>query len=126
MVRGYTVAAVAVTLGIPTKWIDNVLSHHKITGVTQARQGIARKLSPHAVLILEISLELSRVLSVPLPRALALAEELAVLGAPDATLNLGVSVTLTMDVAAIERATHARLAQAVEVTPTRRRGRPPK
>lgn len=79
MVRGYTVAAAAVTLGTSTKWIDNVLSHHKITGVTQTRQGIARKLSPHAVLILEISLELGRVLSVPLPRALALAEELAVL-----------------------------------------------
>lgn len=124
--RAYTVAAAAVTLGIPAKWIDNTLSHNKITGVIQTRQGITRKLSPQAVVILEISLQLGRILSIPLPRALALAEQLTLIGGPDARLNLGGSVTLAMNVTAIEHSTHACLAQAVEITPTPARGRPRK
>ena len=74
--RGYTVRAVAVTLGVPVKWVDNVLSHHRVSGVSGGRQGVARRLSTQAVLILEIALRLINALGLPLPKALEFAARL--------------------------------------------------
>ena len=56
--RAYTVAASAFTLGVNTKWLDNVLSHHRVDGVFQQRQGISRRLTPAALLTLEIAARL--------------------------------------------------------------------
>jgi hypothetical protein len=47
--RAYTVATVAVTLHVPLKWVDNVITHHHLSGVTRARQGIPRRLTQRAV-----------------------------------------------------------------------------
>ena len=113
--RAYTVAATAVTLNVPPKWVDNVLSHNHVTGVSRGRQGVARKLSYKAILNLEVALRLARALSTPLPQALEIAARL---------LKEGRGLALSMDLASIETDLAARLDHAVEVAPSPRRGRP--
>lgn len=122
--RAYNVAAVAVTLNVPLKWVDNVLSHNRVRGVSQTRQGVARRLAPQAVTILEIALQLVRVASLPISRALEIAHGLMDSGGPAAQVRLSRFVTIVVDVSAISIETSARLAEAVEVAPTPRRGRP--
>ncbi len=122
--RAYTVAAAAVTLKVSQKWIDNALSHHSVRGVSQARQGIARRLTPQAVTVLEIALRLIRATSIPLGRSLALAQTLVDAGGSAAILQVSSSITLVVDISAIAAETKERLADAVESAPNPKRGRP--
>jgi hypothetical protein len=121
--RAYTVATVAISLDVSRKWLDNTLSHNRIDGVVQARQGVSRKLSPQAVLTLHIALRLVESLEMPLRKALALANEL---GRNKQTagyfLSPGLSINLDLN-QSVQEITH-RLARAVEITPLPRRGRP--
>ena len=122
--RGYTVATVAVTLGVTPKWLDNVLTRFPIRGVVQSRQGISRRLGPQAVVTLYLASELIRTLGMPLGEAISLAERAAsTVGV--ASVELFSSTSLTIDLAATSREVNERLALAVEVTPVPRRGRPP-
>lgn len=124
--RAYTVAATAVTLEMPGKWVDNTLSHFQVPGVSQSRQGVSRKLTPQAILILAISLRLTRDLGIPFQLALDLAKRLAELDDAEARLTIGGEISLGINVVSVARDTDARLAHAVEVTPIPRRGRPPR
>lgn len=122
--RAYTVAATAVTLRMPVKWVDNVLSHHRIFGVAQARQGVTRRLNPQAILVLEIALRLSRTLGVPIKKALEVSAELCEASGDTVSIALHGAGKLVVDMAAARRETMTRLAEAVEIAPTPRRGRP--
>ena len=127
--RAYTVTAVAVTLKVPAKWIDNALSHHAVPGVIQARQGIARRLSPQAVTILEIALQLVRSAGLPLGRALEIGHRVIQAGTDgtgEVKLQLSRSISIVVDSSALRADTSARLAEAVEIAPRPRRGRPPR
>lgn len=121
--RAYTVATAAVTLRMPPKWIDNVLSHHSISGVAKSRQGVSRRLTPRAILNLEIAIRLSDALDIPAGRALRLAHELLQDAAASTT---GKGITVTVDIQAIESDLAERLAHAVEISPVPKRGRPPR
>ena len=120
----YTVAATAVTLEMPTKWVDNVLSHYRVSGVSQGRQGVSRRLTPQAVLTLDIALRISRALRIPISRALELSESLLRHSSETTTLDLGQGVSLSIDLGEVRRDLLERLANAVEVAPSPRRGRP--
>ena len=122
--RAYTVAAAAVTLGVSPKWVDNALSHHPIPGVSRKSQGVARRLSPSAVTTLEIALRLGRLISVPLARGLDLAQQAVENGDRAARLELSTAISIVVDVPAITSETAVRLAEAVEIAPVPRRGRP--
>ena len=122
--RAYTVAATAVTLGVTRKWVDNVLSHHRVNGVHQARQGILRRVTPSGLLNLEIALGLGRVLGIPIARALDISNDLMVARGGEIQLSGPSSITLRVDVDTMERALNARLEHALEMTPIPRRGRP--
>jgi hypothetical protein len=122
--RAYTVAATAVTLDVPVKWVDNALSHHHVPGVAKRRQGVARKLSYQAVLTLEVALRLVRALGAPLPRSIELATVL--ISDPKSRQSLGAAsgLSLGIDIESIEAHVARLLAHAVEVAPSPRRGRP--
>jgi hypothetical protein len=120
--RAYTVATVAVALGVGTKWIDNVLSHHAIPGVTQSRQGVARRLNGEAVAVLEIVLRLTRGFGIPLRRALDLATDLT--GSTEIAKPVD-ACELRVDLSAVRSEVALRLRDAVEYAPAPRRGRPP-
>jgi hypothetical protein len=110
---------------MPLKWVDNVLSHHRIPGVVQRRQGISRRLAPQAVLALDIALRLSKTLGVPTSRALELSSRLLSQPADRETLDLGQGVSISIATDEIRSELLDRLAHAVEVAPSPRRGRPP-
>jgi hypothetical protein len=122
-VRAYTIAATAVALGVNSKWVDNILSHHHVPGVHQARQGIARRVTPAALLVLDVTLILARSLGMPLPQALETARRLVHAREGDITLSGG-SIQIRADVKSLTNDLNARLERAVEMTPTPRRGRP--
>ena len=122
--RAYTVAATAVTLGVTRKWVDNVLSHHRVDGVHQARQGILRRVTPTGLLNLEIALGLGRALGIPIARALDISNDLMAARGGEIQLSGPPLITLRVDVDTMERALNARLEHALEMTPIPRRGRP--
>ncbi len=122
--RAYTVAASAFSLGVNTKWLDNVLSHHRVEGVFQRKQGISRRLTPAALLTLEIAARLGRAFAIPLGPALEIATRLIHarekgIEAPDMP-----SLRIIADVDVVAAELNARLERAVEMSPTPRRGRP--
>jgi len=122
--RAYTVATVAVTLGVTQKWLDNVLTRFQIRGVFQSRQGISRRLGAQAIVTLHLASELIRTLGMPLANAISLAERA---GSTDGIAMLGLfsSASITVDLTAMRQEVSERLALAVEVTPVPKRGRPP-
>ena len=122
--RAYTVAATAVALGVSSKWVDNVLSHHQVPGVHRARQGIARRVTPAALLILDITLRLVRSLGLPLPQAIQTAQRLVDAGEGGVGLSGAASIQIRADVEALTEDLNVRLERAVEMSPTPRRGRP--
>jgi hypothetical protein len=121
--RGYTVAASAVTLRVSAKWLDNVLSHHAVPGVQRTRQGVKRLLPPSALIQLEIALVLGRALAVPLGVAIPLAIRLHQTGGRIDTAGLPL-ITITLDLPRLISALDRRLADAVESAPSPKRGRP--
>jgi hypothetical protein len=123
MARAYTVATAALALRVPTKWIDNTLSHFSVQGVSQARQGIPRKLSVDALTVLSIALSLIQDLDTPVANALDVATQLA---RSDGTVVLPLGIILRVDIQRTTTAILERLEHAVEIAPLPRRGRPPK
>lgn len=122
MPRAYTVGTAALALDVPTKWVDNLLSHFPVPGVTQAHQGIARKVSLEALVQLTIALTLIRELSIPIAAALRLASEIV---ANSGIYEAPGRVTLKLDLARTQIDLERRLIAAVEMAPAPRRGRPP-
>lgn len=123
MARAYTIATAALTLGMPIKWLDNTLSHIRVVGVQQERQGIARRLTVDGLLVLTIAIMLINELELPLASAIRIAEQLVSNGGRYASPE-GLTVELSLDKALASLI--ERLENAVEIAPIPRRGRPPK
>jgi hypothetical protein len=122
--RAYTVAATAVTLGVSKKWVDNVLSHHRVNGVHQTRQGILRRVTPAGLLTLEIALTLGRALGIPIAPALDISHRLISARGEEIQLPGSPAITLRADLDAMARGLNPRLERALEMTPIPKRGRP--
>ena len=128
--RGYSVATAALALGVQSKWLDNLLSHNRVDGVTQSRQGVARRLGPGALHVIATAHRLNRELQIPVGAALQLAHELwRSPQGPDevdtATVGNG-ELELHLDRARIRAHVAAAVAEALEMAPRPKRGRPPK
>lgn len=123
MPRAYTVATAALAIGMPVKWIDNILSHNKVAGVRQERQGVARRLSIEALLVLALTAILINELGLSTARAIVAAEGIVKSGGRYSTAQ-GVSIQL--DLATFQSGLLEQLEHAVEIAPIPRRGRPPK
>src|SRR5205809_4855821 len=118
--RAYTAATAAFTLKIPAKALDNVLSHHSLSGVTKARQGVPRRLTIEAILTLAIAAQLTNALGTPLARAIPLAERLRT----SPSLELGKGIAVIIDIDRLRDETLERLQHAVETVPIPRPARP--
>jgi hypothetical protein len=121
--RAYTITAAALALDVPAKWLDNTLSHFKIAGVAQKRQGVARRLSVDALLRLRIASVLVDELSITLARSINISEQI-VSGEGHFVTTGGLQ--LSVDLQAFRQRLLERLELAVEMAPVPRRGRPPK
>ena len=122
MARAYTIATAALALGTSQKWLDNVLSHHKIPGILQERQGISRRITVEGLFTLAITQLLTNDLGITVSRGLRIAEELS-LG--EGRFTSGV-LKMELDLAELRRRLITQLERAVEVAPLPKRGRPPK
>ena len=118
--RAYTAATAAFTLKMPVKALDNLLSHHTLSGVTKARQGVPRRLTVDAIVTLAIATHLTKALHSPFGTAIKLAER----ARASPYMQLGQGLTLIVDINSLKQETLERLQQAVETVPTPRRGRP--
>jgi hypothetical protein len=106
---------------MPAKWLDNTLSHIKIPGVRQEKQGVARRITIDGLLILSIAALLVDQLGLSLSRAVKMAETLT--GNKGLyTSPKGVGVRLDLD--GLRSKLLEQLEHAVEVTPIPKRGRP--
>ena len=119
----YNVASTSSALGIPQKWLDNLLSHNKIEGVEQARQGVKRRLSIEAVSVVAISYQMVEAMGIPIGKAVSLAEQL--IWSPDGAITIADTITVRIDRARLQQEIIHALEQVVEVIPTPARGRPP-
>ncbi len=122
MPRAYTVATAALALGVTAKWVDNILSHNKVLGIRQERQGIARRLSIDGLIILGLTALLNSELGLPTAEAIRVAEEIAKTNG-QYFARYGLSVQI--DLASFQAGLLERLENAVEIAPVPRRGRPP-
>ena len=123
MPRSYTLATAALALEVPVKWLDNALSHHKVVGVHQEKQGVARRLTIEALLRLAVATILVRELGMTLPTAIEIAE---VVTHSDGHFTSGGGVRLEVDLKTLRTTLLERLEHAVEVAPIPKRGRPSK
>ena len=123
MARAYTLATAALTLEMPAKWLDNTLSHIRVPGVHQERQGVARRISVDGMLILAVAALLINELGVPLGTAIEMAERLAGNGGEYKSPG---GVVIRLDLQLLRSTMLERLENAVEIAPVPRRGRPPK
>jgi hypothetical protein len=121
MPRAYTVATAALAVDVPSKWVDNILSHHTVPGVEQQRQGVARKLSIDGLLVLALTAFLIQELGAPAPKAIEIAA--ALLG-NEGRYESPRGLSLILDLAAFQASLLERLEIAVEMAPVPRRGRP--
>lgn len=120
--RSYDVAVASLAIGVPARWIDNVLSRHEIPGVRHTARGVTRRLSPAAIEFLEVVRILTAEIGLPVPRAVELARAVS-----DARpVSFGDTATLQVDTEAVARRIAARLPDAVDSAPRPRRGRPPR
>jgi hypothetical protein len=107
---------------MPIKWLDNILSHHRVSGVVQERQGISRRLTVEGLLVLALVVLLIQELGLPAPRAIGIAEDLA---NKEGRYFTRQGLGLAIDLASFRARLLERLENAVEVAPIPRRGRPP-
>jgi hypothetical protein len=122
MPRAYTVATAALALGVSTKWIDNTLSHHKVVGIRQERQGVARRLSIDGLLVLALTALLIRELGLSTASAIVVAERIV---SSSGRYLAGEGLSVAIDLPAFHQSLLERLERAVEIAPIPRRGRPP-
>ena len=122
MPRAYTVATAALALGISVKWVDNILSHNKVSGIRQERQGIARRLSVEGLLILALTALLIHELGMSTPKAILAAGGILKAGG---RYPVGGGLSIELDIAGFQTRLLERLENAVEIAPAPRRGRPP-
>lgn len=120
----YNTVTVAAAIGVTPKWLDNLLSHNNLEDVQRDSQGVARRLSFKTITILSLAEELINTVQLTVPAALRLAERL--LDDPAGEVAVSPRLRITVEADALRSTVLSRLARAVEVTPTPRRGRPPK
>lgn len=123
MARLYTITTAALTLGTSMKWLDNVLSHNRVSGVAQQRQGVSRRLTVDALVGLAVVILLVRELGLPIAKAIAVAENLA---KNEGRYIASPGLMLTLDLSSFRTDLLERLENAVEIAPVPKRGRPHK
>lgn len=127
MARTYSIKAIALTIGMTPKWIDNLLSHHVVPGATRGRQGIQRRITDEGLLAIELTRVLARELRVPLGRSVDLARRaLESRSSSDGRVSIDSGLILVFNLTAIEHRLRARMLDAVESVARVARGRPRK
>ena len=127
MHRSYDIGLVALAVGMRSKWVDNLLSHHELPGVSRSRQGVQRRITDDGLLAIELVRMFAADLDMSVAKATLLAR--AALDARSengATLRTPSGIALSLDLDAIERRLTERVVDAVDSVARVPRGRPAK
>ncbi len=119
----YDIGTAAFVVGAPSKWVDNLTSHHTLAGVESKRRGVRREFSFDAVVLLSVVRWMVDELGVPVQRAIEVAE--AACRDPDGSVRFANGFRFSIDQEAVTREVRQRLLEAAESVPRIRRGRPP-
>lgn len=122
--RLYSVVVASLAIDAPTKWLDNLLSHHQIPGVIAERRGVARRIPYGALMYLALVRELHVALHLGVRDAVRVAD--AMLSGGDDAVHASGHLRVTFDRAALERDVTLRLRAALESAPAPRRGPTPR
>jgi hypothetical protein len=124
VLRAYDVKTVALALDLSLKWIDNLLSHHALPGVSKSRQGVGRVIADEGVLAIEL-VRLLADFGLGVTRAVAITWE-AMSSREQGELRYASEsgVVLVFPVAAIERRLRDRMVDAIDAVARVPRGRP--
>lgn len=127
MARSYSAKLIALTLRVPLKWVDNLLSHHALPGVFRSRQGVERRVTDDGLLAIEATRMLTADLGLPLGRAAAVARS-AVESRVDSQMQYVTpsGVTVVFPLTVLESRLRERVVEAVETIGRIPRGRPPR
>jgi hypothetical protein len=106
---------------VDSKWIDNLLSHFDVPGVSGGKQGAARRITELGIAHIVLIRRLSSVLSVRIGDAVTRASDLLAHGRPTG-IDVGVELRIDREVFLAEVA--RRIEQAAEAIVPARRGRP--
>jgi hypothetical protein len=127
MPRSYSAKLIALTVGASLKWVDNLLSHHSLPGVSRGKQGVERQVTDEGLLAIEMTRMLTSELGVPLGRAAGIASTVLASHSespPRFVTQSGIAVVFPR--AAIELRLRGRVIEAVEGVGRVPRGRPPR
>ena len=127
MPRSYDVRTAALAVGSDLKWLDNLLSRHRLPGVSGGRQGLARRISDEGLLAIALARSLNQDVGVSVDRAVELTSA-ALLGRDRTSTRvaLGPAVDLVLDLPAFEAKLRGQVIHAMETIGHVRRGRPPR
>ena len=123
MPRAYTIATAALALETSVKWLDNTLSHYRVSGVVQQKQGVARRITVDGLITLSIVLVLTAELGSTVATAIQISQKLIAGGGAFESPS---GFRIVLDLEAFRNRLISRLEKAVEAAPLPRRGRPPK
>lgn len=127
MARSYSTRLIALTVGTSSKWVDNLLSHHALPGVSRSKQGVQRQVTDEGLLAIEMTRMLTSELGVPLSRAAAIARTAVASRSADPPRFVTESgIAVVFPIAAIELRLRQRMIEAVESIGRVARGRPPR
>ena len=122
--RAYTVATAALAIGVDPKWVDNLISHHHVPGISRSARGVRRRIPPRSVFVIALARILGVELSVPLHRALDIAIKLEYGDTPEYPISE--LLTLRIERERLRSDLTRRLADAAEFAAVPRRGRRPR
>jgi len=114
----------ALATGKSAKWIDNLLSHHALPGVSGGRQGLERAISMHGMVAIEIVRLATQELGVPISRAVTIATQLLTTDPTGGATRTPSGIVIGFPIQELERRLRERLVEAVEAAPSLPRGRP--
>jgi hypothetical protein len=124
--RTYDVRTAALTVDADAKWVDNLLSHFDVPGCIGSRQGVQREISDAGLRAIASIRILQTDIGVSLERAVELVRDALSRRGNLESLVTARGSRIDIRVDALEAELQARLPDALEAVPRRRRGRPRK
>jgi hypothetical protein len=123
MPRSYSVRVAALTMGVDSKWIDNMLSRHQLPGISRQRRGIERRIDDEGLMAIELMRILNLELGISIAGAVAIT---ATMMAPNSAgiYRTPSGLTLQVPLSELEARLRTRLDDALESVARVPRGRP--
>jgi hypothetical protein len=122
MGRAYNSSVVAHAVSVTPRWLDNLLTHNDIDGVTREGHGVARRLPPEIILQVFVAKCLINVLGATASQAL----DVAGTAGSEGQIEISPGINLVVDRERLGRILRERLLEAVQAAPPKTRGRPPR